>query len=163
MFVGSRAVIGSNCQLKYSRPILLSSIRPCHSPSVPLSLSHDAWHFGQAWNQRKKSDWSSLQHKYAGWKHWHRFYSLKKQFESQLHMDRWCVLTDMLGPLSVVLCRCELNQTIGSESNGRRWPWRHCVNITRCCYRKPPAVKIWHCGGDFYSLSLGIKQVMPSN
>ena len=34
-------------------------------------------------------------------------------------MDWWWVLTDKLGPRSVVLCRCELNQTIGSECNGR--------------------------------------------
>ena len=35
---------GSNCQPQNSRPIFLGSSRPCHSPSVPLSLGQGRPH-----------------------------------------------------------------------------------------------------------------------
>ena len=43
------------------------------------------------------------------------------------------------------------------------WPWQHSVNNTGCCCRKTPAVKIWHRGGEFYRLSLVIKQAILLN
>ena len=67
-------------------------------------------------------------------------------------------LTDKLGPLSVVLWTRQLGQ---SAMEG--WPWQHSVNNTGCCYRKPPAVKSWHRGGDFYTSSLVIKQAILLN
>ena len=133
-------MVGSNCQLQHSRPIFLGSSRPCHSPSVPfnmiqgrphpcyMKLDHvDTSDHRTPLASDMKSDWSSLQHKYSEWMHWHRFLSpppkkkkkKKKPSESQMHTDWWWVLTDKLGPLSVVLCQCELNQTIGSECNAR--------------------------------------------
>ena len=53
------------------------------------------------------------------------------------------------------LCSVGVNWTrqLG-QSAMEGWPWQHSVNNTGCCYRKPPAVKIWHRGGNFYSLSL---------
>ena len=136
-------------------PLSLAQGRP-HSCHVKLGRWSLAYRTPLASDM--KSDWSSLQDKYTEWKHWHRFYPPKKQFESQLHMDWWWVLTDKLGPLSVVLWTRQLGQ---SAVEG--WPWQHSVNNTGCCYRKPPAVKIWHCGGEFYRLSLVIKQSMLLN
>ena len=152
-------MVGSNCQLQNSRPIFLGSSRTCHSPSGLLSLAqgrpyscYATLDTSDTLASEMKLDWSNLQHKYTERKHWHRFYPQKNNLKaSSTWTDGEFWQTSWAH--SVVLWTRPLDQ---SAMEG--WPWKHSVNNTGCCYWKPPAVKIWHRGGEFYRLSLVIKQ-----
>ena len=180
-------MVGSNCQLQHSRPIFLGSSRPCHSPSVPFNLVQGRPHpcHMNTWNL------TMLTHPTIGHP-WHQIWS-QIGVVCSINIQNGSIGTDFIPPpppppqkkktkkktktiwkpaacgLMVSFDRqagptfsCVLS--VWTEPDN--WVRVQCkagLDNTRYCYRKPPAVKMWHRGGDFHRLSLVIKQAMLLN
>ena len=145
-------MVGSNYQLQNSRPSLLGSSRPCHSPSVP----HDAWHNRHTWHQR----WSqigvvcsmNIQHGSIG-----TYFIPNETVWKPVAHGQMVSYDRHAGPTF----GCALSEWTETD-NWVRVQWKagldNCVDNTPCCYRKPPAVNIWHRGGDFTVYHWGLNK-----